>query len=79
MHPRDWLDGPNMRGQTADDAAIYLMRLALRDHSQIPRVRDVVERSISEGDLIFTPWIIRKQMFRHGLANGLPPQPSDGI
>ncbi len=79
MRPVDWLDGPNVRGAISEDAATYLTRLGIRDQTRVPRVREVVDQLIASGDLIFTPWILRKHMFRHGFANGQPARPGEWI
>jgi hypothetical protein len=64
----DWMTGPTPEYGLVDDAATTLVRLGLRDSSQKRRVKTAVAALIASGDLAITPWILRKQMYAHGLS-----------
>jgi hypothetical protein len=65
----DWLEGPEAARALADDAAAALYRLASRSSERTPRLRTAIEALIEDGDLILTPWILRKHLFAHGITN----------
>jgi hypothetical protein len=64
----DWITRADVIRTLADDAATTLMRLGLRNPSQISRVVSVFEELRAGGDLVFTPWILRKHLFAHGFV-----------
>lgn len=70
----DWLYARDPARAIADDASTALYRLALRDRTQLQRVREVVYALIGAGDLIIVPWILRKHLFAHGLTNQNAPR-----
>lgn len=64
----DWMTGTTPEYNLVDDAATTLMRLGLRDQRQNPRVKVAMTALIQSGDLAIAPWILRKQMYAHGLS-----------
>ncbi|MGX7953024.1 KAP family NTPase [Tsuneonella sp. HG249] len=64
----DWLRGPENARAVADDAATSLYRLVLRDPAQSERFSRCLNALVEAGDLILAPWLIRKNLFAHGLT-----------
>lgn len=64
----DWMTSPTPEYSLVDDVATMLTRLGLRDRLQVPRVKVVVDALIESRDLAIVPWILRKQMYAHGLS-----------
>jgi hypothetical protein len=59
---------PEANHALADDAATYLVRLGMRDIHQSARVKKIIGALARDGDLIITPWVLRKHLFRWGLT-----------
>lgn len=75
--PSDWLDKPDPRSGYAEDAATYLFRFGSKNDEQLGRSKKIIAVLIAHGDLILTPWILRKHMFIHGFAGQTKrPQPT---
>ncbi len=75
--PSDWLDKPDPRSGYAEDAATYLFRFGSKNGEQLERSKKIIAVLIAHGDLILTPWILRKHMFIHGFAGQTKrPQPT---
>ena len=64
----DWLAGPDTVRALADDAALTLYRLGLRDPKRAPRLQIAINALVADGDLVLVPWIMRKHLFAHGLT-----------
>jgi hypothetical protein len=75
----DWIHQPEPERDIVDDASLSLFRLALRDRGNVARVKSVVERLITDGDLMIAPWMVRKHMFQHGLVVEQPARHGETI
>ncbi|MBK1624936.1 KAP family NTPase [Afifella marina] len=64
----DWASGPAMSGSIADDAAAVLYRSATRDTQKRKRLKSLIHSLIRKQDLLLVPWILRKNLFAHGLT-----------
>ncbi|MEP1572386.1 KAP family NTPase [Roseibium album] len=64
----DWLRSAEVSRFLADDAAASLYRVGLRETGKAERFRRALDALIAQGDLILTPWILRKHLFAHGLT-----------
>lgn len=52
VRDHDWINGPESANELSRDAARALLRLALRDAQQIPRVKNALEALIAADDLV---------------------------
>jgi len=64
----DWFIVPEDNRAIAEEAAIHLMQLGLRDTKMVPRVRSVLAALEKAGDLVILPFVLRKQLFHWGLT-----------
>lgn len=69
VRDRDWYLEPEPHHDVADDAATLLLRLGFRDKAQVPRVQKIVAALVEDGDLILSPFVLRKHLFRWGLTH----------
>jgi hypothetical protein len=73
----DWLIMPEDNRAIAEEAAIHLMQLGLRDKRMVPRVRSVLAALEKADDLVILPFVLRKHLFHWGLTVH-DKQPSSG-
>lgn len=64
----DWFIMPEANRAIAEEAAIHLMQLGLRDKRMVPRVKSVLSALEDAADLIILPFVLRKQLFHWGLT-----------
>lgn len=79
VRDHDWINGPESANELSRDAARALLRLALRDAQQIPRVKNALEALIAADDLVLAPWIVRNEMRANGLSRNPASNTSEGI
>ncbi|MCB2060650.1 MAG: KAP family NTPase [Novosphingobium sp.] len=68
LRQSDWISGPEQARELADDAANVLYQLARRDPERRPRLQTAIESLVDDGDLILVPWVLRRNLFAHGLT-----------
>jgi len=66
--PHDWITGHESTGRLVDDASTILWGFARSIPSGRGHVRGILEALIRNGDLLITPWILRKHLFAHELT-----------
>ncbi|CAN7213407.1 KAP family NTPase [Phenylobacterium sp. LjRoot219] len=69
VRDHDWYLEPEPHFAVADDAIAQLFRLGLRERSEAGRVQKIVAALVDDGDLILSPGILRKHLFRWGLTH----------
>lgn len=64
----DWFIMPEDNRAIAEEAAMHLMQLGLRDKKMVPRVRSVLAALEKADDLVILPFVLRKHLFHWGLT-----------
>ena len=64
----DWIKEPNVDRGIAEDAAMLIIRLGIRNDGDRDRAKKIFHLLVRSGDLAITPYIVRKHLFHYGLT-----------
>ncbi|WP_341962598.1 KAP family NTPase [Pseudomonas sp. RC10] len=64
----DWITENEVERGFVDDAAAILWRVAHTTGNGTARLKITIDALIRDGDLLITPWILRKHLFAHGFV-----------
>nr|WP_314577871.1 KAP family NTPase [uncultured Pseudomonas sp.] len=68
VRQHDWITGQETNAKLVEDAGAILWRFAHSIPDGRVYVQAIVEALIADGDLLITPWLLRKHLFAHDLT-----------
>jgi hypothetical protein len=69
VRENDWITGEEIERNLVEDVGMILLRIARDGSEGAMRFKGIVEELINMGDLLIVPWLLRKNLFAHGLTS----------
>lgn len=79
VRDHDWVSNEEEERGLVDDVSSILWRLGHTSEGGSKRFRKIMQALIESGDLLFTPWILRKHLFAFGLTPYISRESADHI